>query len=189
MGKKFDPKKIEKLNNPKRLESIPPDFVWEKLNLSEAKTIVDIGSGTGLFSTAFSKFMDNGKVYALDISEVMVEWMKKNLVGFKNVIPMIMSESEIPFEEKSSDLVIMISLHHELESPDTILAESMRILKAGGKICIIDWKKEETPYGPSYEIRYPIQEIYNQLEAVGFSEIQTDISLERFNMLWAEKPE
>ena len=41
---KFNPGKLEKLNNPERLKSIPPDYIWKKLNLSECKTIVDIGA-------------------------------------------------------------------------------------------------------------------------------------------------
>ncbi|HKL11705.1 MAG TPA: class I SAM-dependent methyltransferase [Clostridia bacterium] len=188
MDKKFNHKRLEKLNNPKRLKSIPPNYIWNKINIGQCKTIVDIGAGTGLFSKAFSEIMGNGTVYALDISDAMVRWMQKNISNDNNgITPLIMSETKIPLEDELSDLVLMITLYHELNSPEILLAETLRILKKGGKICVIDWKKEKMSFGPSLEIRSSVDEISSQLEASGFCRIQTDTSLERFNMVWAEK--
>ena len=48
--KKFDPKKLEKLNNLKRLKDIPPDYVLGKLNMEKANILVEIGAGTVFFS-------------------------------------------------------------------------------------------------------------------------------------------
>ncbi|MGL1893095.1 MAG: class I SAM-dependent methyltransferase [Spirochaetaceae bacterium] len=188
MEKKFNPKKLEKLNNPKRLEIIPPDYIWEKLNLSECKTVVDIGAGTGLFSKEFSRLMENGTVHALDISDVMITWMLENVVNdYKGIIPKIMPESKIPLDDQSSDLTIMITLHHELEEPETLLLEALRVLKKGGKVCIIDWKKEDMPLGPPLEIRCSTEQIISQLKSVGFNNIKTDSSLDMFNIVWAIK--
>jgi len=47
----------------------------------------------------------------------------------------------------------MINLYHELEDPLKMLEESRRLLKKGGKLMIIDWKKGETPEGPPLELR------------------------------------
>ena len=38
--KKFDPKKLEKLNNRNRLKDIPPDYVWDKLYIKETEVLV-----------------------------------------------------------------------------------------------------------------------------------------------------
>jgi SAM-dependent methyltransferase len=187
MNKKFNPDKLEKLNNPDRLKNIPPGYIWKKLNISECKTIVDIGAGTGLFSKAFSKIMGNGLVYALDISSIMVDWMQNNITDNKNIIPMIMSESTIPLKDELSDLVLMITLHHELNDPKDLLLEAIRVLKKDEKICIIDWEKKEMPFGPSLGIRCSTEEISRQLESSGFSSIKNDTSLNMFNMVWAEK--
>lgn len=188
MDKKFNPKKLEILNNPQRFKSIPPDYIWEKLNIPDCKVIVDIGAGTGLFSKAFSELMNNGKVYAADISDVMVNWMKDNLSDNQtNVFPMLMDENKISLDDKSADLVLMIALHHELDNPEASLVESKRILKSGGKVCIIDWKKKEMPMGPPFEIRCTEEDISRQLKSTGFKNILIDGSLEMFSFLWAEK--
>ena len=54
--KRFDPKKLHKLNNPDRLLDLPPQYIWDKLNLqlTGADTFVDIGAGTGFFSIPFA---------------------------------------------------------------------------------------------------------------------------------------
>lgn len=188
MDKKFNVKKLEKLNNPNRLISIPPSYIWGKLDIENCKTIVDVGAGTGLFSKAFYELMDDGIVYSLDISQIMIDWIKENIssnnIGIK---PIIMTETIIPLENKMSDLVIMIALHHELDKPIEILREVLRILKPTGKICIIDWKNEEMPFGPPINIRCSVKDISKQLSLVGFNNIQIDNSLDMFSMLWAEK--
>lgn len=185
MEKKFNPKKLEKLNNPKRLKNIPPEYILKRLEINNSTTIIDIGAGTGLFSRAFYDLIEDSTVYALDISEDMYEWMKSNLP--EGITPLIMGENDIPLDSDFSDLAIMINLHHELENPVDLLKETRRVLKNEGKICIVDWKKEEMPMGPSIEIRCTSDEIMSQLNLAGFININQDNSLERYNIIWAEK--
>ena len=52
---KFDVKKLEKLNNPKRLESLNLDLLIKELNLPSNSTLVDIGTGTGFFAESYFK--------------------------------------------------------------------------------------------------------------------------------------
>lgn len=185
MERKFNAKKLEKLNNPKRLESIPPEYILEKLEIKQGITVMDIGAGTGLFSKTFSSLIKDSTVYALDISEDMYNWMKNNLP--ERIIPMLMGENTIPLDSNFSDLAIMINLHHELEEPVKLLKETRRVLKKEGKVCIVDWKKEEMPMGPSIDIRCSIDEIEHQLSLSGFKNINQDSSLDRYNIIWAEK--
>jgi ubiquinone/menaquinone biosynthesis C-methylase UbiE len=185
MDKRFDPRKLEKLNNPERLKEIPPQFIWEKLDLRECKTIVDFGAGTGFFSKSFLNMMKEGTVYAADISEIMVKWMNENISGTnRGIIPIVMKESSIPLEKSIADLVLMINLHHELDHPLNSLKEAGRLLKPGGRICIIDWKKEDMPFGPPLEIRCSIDEISQQLNLAGFTNIQSDNSLIKHSVVW-----
>ena len=51
---KFDPKKLQKLNNPKRLIDIPPDYVWGKLKMEFPGVFVDLGTGTRFFQHRIS---------------------------------------------------------------------------------------------------------------------------------------
>lgn len=186
-NKKFNPKKLGKLNSPERLKAIPPDYIWNKLALNRCNTIVDIGAGTGLFTKAFLSLAGGGKAYAADISPVMVEWMEENLSSDSGkIIPMLMDESRISLKEKSVDLVLMFNLYHELEEPASLLAEAMRILREGGTICIVDWKKEKTEHGPSLDHRIGSDDIRSHLKTAGFSSIQDDSGLAEHSLIWAK---
>jgi ubiquinone/menaquinone biosynthesis C-methylase UbiE len=179
---------LEKLNNPERLKEIPPQFIWGKLDLHDCRTIVDYGAGTGFFSKAFLEIMEQGTVYAADISEIMVKWMKENVSGTNpEIFPIVMKDSSIPLEDSIADLVLMINLHHELDNPLKSLKEACRLLKAGGKICIVDWKKEEMSFGPPLEIRRSIDEISGELNLAGFTAIESDNSLRNHSIVWADK--
>jgi ubiquinone/menaquinone biosynthesis C-methylase UbiE len=171
--KKFDPKKLAKLNNPERLKYLPPDIIWEKVALKDPSVLIDIGAGTGMFALIFRRKMKDGKVYACDVSDVMISWMNENLPAELKgvVIPIKSEESAIPLPDGSADLVYMINLHHELDYPQRVLKEALRLLKEGGKVMIIDWKKEVTPEGPPVEIRVTEETIEAHMRSAGFSNI------------------
>jgi ubiquinone/menaquinone biosynthesis C-methylase UbiE len=172
-SKKFDPKKLEKLNDPGRLTYLNPDLIWPALELSSPEILVDIGAGTGFFAALFIKKLGKGKVYACDISDTMISWMKENLPDEvrDTVIPLKMEESSIPLPDHIADLVYMINLHHEFDEPVKIVKEAYRILRSSGKIMIIDWKKEETPEGPPLSIRVTEDTIESHMLQGGFSHI------------------
>lgn len=188
MSKKFNPKKLAKLNNSDRLKAIPPEFIWTRLAMDNCHTIADIGAGTGLFTRAFLSQAGGGKAFAADISSVMVEWMENHLsVDKGEIVPLLMEESSIPLDENSVDLVLMFNLYHELDEPSALLKEAKRILREGGKICISDWKKEKTDHGPAVDHRISSESIQKDLKEYGFSQIRSDNSLKEHSLVWASK--
>ena len=151
--------------------------------------MIDIGAGTGFFALLFSKKMKKGTVYACDISDELLAWMNDNLpVASKGiVIPVKMEETAVPLPDGTADLVYMINLHHELEEPLTILKESRRLLRKGGKLMIIDWKKKETPEGPPLEIRVTEETIEDHMLASSFSNVVRLAVLPYHHFLIGEK--
>jgi ubiquinone/menaquinone biosynthesis C-methylase UbiE len=188
-SKKFDPKKLAKLNEPKRIEYLNPDLIWKTVNFINPNTVVDIGAGTGFFAVLFSRKMTHGKVYACDISDIMIKWMEDNLPkeARDSIIPIKMEENSVPLPDGIADLVYMINLHHELEEPIKIIAEAHRLLRKGGKLMIIDWKKEVTPEGPPLSIRVTEGTIGFQMSKGGFSNITYYIFLPYHNFMIGEK--
>jgi ubiquinone/menaquinone biosynthesis C-methylase UbiE len=173
-SKKFDPRKLAKLNDPKRLEYLKPDLIWDTVKPGTTRTIVEIGAGTGVFAVLFGRKMNGGRVYACDVSDIMVGWMKDHLPQDlkDSVIPVEMEEKSVPLPDGIADLVYTINLHHELDEPEEIAKEAYRLLRKGGTLAIIDWKKEETPEGPPFSIRVTARTIEEQMRAAGFSRIK-----------------
>ncbi len=186
--KKFDPKKLNKLNNPDRFTDIPPEYIWNKLNLKNPDILVDIGAGTGFFSVPFLNYTKNGEIFACDISDMMIQWMKQNICPkHPGIVPIKMEENTIPLKGGLADLVYMINLHHELEQPGKILKESSRLLKKNGKIFIVDWKKEDMDQGPPLHLRYSPEKVHSQLVSAGFKNIHIYNEMPKHFLILAEK--
>jgi len=186
--KKFDPKKLQKLNNPQRLKDIPPDYVWGKLNLEKTNVLVEIGAGTAFFSIAFLKHAKPSKLYACDVSEVMINWIKENIVPkHPNIVPVKTQEDSIPLDDGIADLVFMINLHHELDNPTLTVKESYRILKPGGNIFIVDWGKKNMTEGPPTQIRCLPEQVKKQLVNSGFKNVDFFNELPKHFLVIGEK--
>jgi ubiquinone/menaquinone biosynthesis C-methylase UbiE len=170
--KKFNPKKLQKLNDPQRLTDIPPEYIWDKLNLDYPETIVEIGAGTGFFCIAFLRKSRSSTIYACDLSDIMIDWVKKNVSPqYSHIIPLKTEEHVVPLDDGTANLVYMINVHHELENPVLTLAEAHRIAKPDGKIFIADWKKEDMDEGPPAGIRYSPETVKRQLLDTGFKRV------------------
>lgn len=186
--KKFNVKKLQKLNNPQRLIDISVEDIAQKLGLEHPETLVDLGAGTAFFSIAFLKYYSPATLYACDISTTMLDWVKENIVSeYPTIVPTQCEETQTPLDGNSADLVFMICLHHELENPEQTLAESYRILKPGGKVLVVDWKKAQMTEGPPLDIRCSIDEVQNQMENTGFDCLHTSNDLEKHFFVIAQK--
>ena len=186
--KRFDPRKLEKLNQPERLKNLPPEYILERADVKDPKVLVDVGAGTGFFSVPFAQKFPNSKIFALDISQTMVAWMEENIVPYyPNIKVRLMKDNQLDLPDDSVDFLFMINLHHELEQPIKMLTECKRVLKSAGKITISDWKKEETAGGPSLAIRYEITAVEKELEAAGFKKINSHQDLPTNFLVVAEK--
>ncbi len=68
--------RIEKLENPARLEELAPENTLKRIGLEPGMTFADIGAGTGIFAIPAAK-MTTEKVYALEISEEMIQLLNQ----------------------------------------------------------------------------------------------------------------
>lgn len=160
----------------------------DKAKIINPNVIIDFGAGTGFFSIQFSNKFKDTKIYACDISTLMLEWIQENVVPeYSNIFPIEIKDSIVPLETDIADFLYMINLHHELNTPRTTLLECFRLLKTGGKIAISDWKKKEMKMGPSYEIRVTEEETKNDLKSAGFKNIEIFTELDNNFLIIAEK--
>ncbi len=172
---KFDPAKLERLNDPGRFETMKPDVFWTAVGApADASTLVEIGAGTGLFAAEFLKRAPGAVVYATDIVDSMLEWMRANRpeVRAGRLVPVRSHEGHVPLEDSSADLVYMLNLHHELAEPDAIYAEAFRLARPGGQVLVADWAPVETPKGPPQHIRASAGQLRDFLERAGFVEVR-----------------
>ncbi len=177
---KFDPARLARLNDPGRTRYLEIETIWKGFGVSEPHVVVDLGAGTGFFALRFAPFLgEGGRIYACDASDLMVDWMKVNLIPAerRSVIPFKVGESSIELPDGSVDLLYMINVYHELAEAAKTLAEARRLLKAGAPVAIVDWKKHETSFagerhGPPVERRVEPAAVAADLGAAGFADVR-----------------
>ena len=151
--------------------------------------LIDIGAGTGFLALPFARQSPGITVYACDLQEEMLAWLREHIpADLKNrVKPMKMEETRVPLPDGIADLVYMSNLHHELEDRNAIMKAAHRLLKPGGTVMVLDWKKEETPMGPPVAIRVTEDEIAEDIKNAGLSAVTRHGVLQYHNMVTGVK--
>lgn len=169
----FVEKMKSKLESPNRINELKPIETLEKLGFTEGMTLCDIGSGTGLFSIPAANISKNN-IYALDISQDMIDYLnnKKNELSLESLIPIKVDGDKLPLENNTVDLVLIITVLHEVNNMELTLKEIKRILKKSGKAYIVEFYKKETSFGPPLDIRIDSKDLINLCIEVGFTSIE-----------------
>jgi len=149
------------------------DLILSELQInSDINDMVEIGCGYGTFTIPSAKKI-NGKLYAFDIEEGMIETVKQEQRK-RHLNNIILEQRDIlaqttGLEDKSVDYVMLFNiLHHE--SPNDFLNEAYRILKPEGKLGILHWRSDiETPRGPDLTIRPEPAQILQWIDKKRFS--------------------
>ncbi len=96
--------------------------------------ILDVGCGTGFFSSLLKSIFPNAQVIAIDFSHKALKVAKKK---YKNVIFIYAdSEKELPFANNYFDLIVSGEHIEHLIDTDIYLSEINRVMKKGGRLIL-----------------------------------------------------
>ena len=126
------------------------------LAISKNAAIVEIGCGYGSFTVPVAQ-KTSGKVYAFDIDVEMLSATQHNVqtAKLKNVelLHRDVLDTGTGLAAESVDLVLLFNILHFSERR-IFLAEAARILRKGGVVAVLHWRKDiATPRGPAIELR------------------------------------
>jgi predicted methyltransferase len=113
--------------------------------LRPGMAVADIGAGTGLFTRLFApRVSPGGAVYAVDISPSFVENILRTCreQGLANVEGIINTGRDVSLPPASIDLAFLSDTYHHFEYPQTMLASIRRALRSGGRLIVIDFRKQ-----------------------------------------------
>ena len=97
------------------------------------RTIVDLGCGTGRYSTPLANHFD-AEVVAIDRSaKMLAEARKKDAPRVRYVRA---SGAALPLRDGSVDMIFMSMVFHHFENPLHAMRECHRVLRAGGTVCL-----------------------------------------------------
>lgn len=159
----------KKLEDSRRIEELAPYETLKRIGLANSHVLCDIGAGTGVFTIPAASITKN-KVYALDIKEEMLSIIKEKArkEQIDNIECIKVDEDRLPLGDGSVDIVLLVTVLHEIPSHNDFLKEIKRILVTGGRVGLIEFHKEETPMGPPVAYRVSKEEADHAFESLGF---------------------
>ena len=162
----------------------------DHLPIEPHDVVADIGAGTGYFAFRMAPRVPDGKVYAVDIQQemldIVVERMGNN--GTQNVEPILSTEKSINLPDNTVDLVLYVDVYHELSYPYEMMQSVYRALKTGGKVILVEYRAEDpsVPIKPLHKMSE--QQARKELEAAGFVWKETKDFLPQQHFIVFEKP-
>ncbi|ADK15998.1 class I SAM-dependent methyltransferase [Clostridium ljungdahlii] len=180
---KFDIKKLEKLDNLKRRESMPPEETLKKFKIGDKGTLIDIGCGIGYFTIPASKIITNGNVIGVDIMTEILDIAREKAGDISNIEFKKSEEYSFPVEDSSIDYVFVCNVVHEIEDKVRFFTEAKRVLKDKGYVYIIDWDKRDMKDGPPANERISKEEVRNLVETLDFTFLEeVNINTEHYGL-------
>lgn len=142
-------------------------------------TVADLGAGEGLLSELLARSCR--KVIAVDNSEKIIEFgaARGRRNGLKNLEFRLGDLESPPIEPRSVDLVVLSQALHHAEHPDKAVAEAHKLLKAGGRIVILDllehkFEQARELYGDRW-LGFAESDLHRWLEDAGFKDIEISV--------------
>ncbi|MDL2301976.1 class I SAM-dependent methyltransferase [Lachnospiraceae bacterium OttesenSCG-928-D06] len=137
------------------LAKIYMDFLWnvddwevrDKLFSHIAKDfsgkLLDVPTGTGLFTVEKYLDMKDAQITALDYSEDMLAQARQRFQGMKNVTCVQGDVGNLSFADGGFDVVLSMNGFHAFPDKDLAFSETARVLKQGGVFVATFYIKKE----------------------------------------------
>jgi ubiquinone/menaquinone biosynthesis C-methylase UbiE len=144
------------------------------MNHKPDSVVLDLACGIGKYSIEIAKYIgEKGTVYAVDLWEEGIEALNQeiSMSGIKNVKTITADiRNKLPFEDYSIDSCLMATILHDLSinEQQKALEEVARVLKDGGILNIIEFKKIDNGPGPPLHIRMDDSQVHEVVTPYGF---------------------
>ena len=155
-----------------------PGQVFAELKLKPGDCFLDLGCGPGDYSLQASKLVgDSGLVFALDKQQESMEQLKEKTAaqGCSYIHAMEANIlAPLPLTNACVDVCFLCTVLHVPQVQKAgadLFKEVRRVLKPGGRLAIIECKKEDQQFGPPIHMRLSPEEIDEALDEHGFLRI------------------
>lgn len=165
---------------------LEPKKLLRHIGVGPGDTTADLGCGTGYLTIPLARAVGkDGKVRAVDIMKVKLASIQDIALdsGLRN-IETIWADLEVlgstKIKDSSMDFTFLVNIFFQLENDEEVLKEANRITKKGGKVVVIDWKKEDSPIGPPLDKRRDGKDIISMADAIGLS-LDHDFEVDKYH--------
>lgn len=179
------------LERPGREREERTDLLIESLPLEKNSVVADIGAGTGYFSFPIAERVPEGKVFAVDIQQEMLDIIetRKAAGTVVNVETVLGAEDDVRLAPSSVDLILIVDAYHEFSDPYEMGLSMARALKPGGKLVLIEYRQED-PAVPIKRLHKMSQmQAKREMANVGLDWLRTEDFLPQQHFMVFSRPE
>jgi len=137
---------VKRFETEKREIAQSVDEIVAACRLKPGMDVADVGAGTGLLARPFAAVVaPKGKVFAVDITKQFLEHIEKTCKEqeIANVECVLCTPTSTELPAASVDLAFTCDTYHHFEFPAKTLASIHQALRPGGRLIVIDFKREE----------------------------------------------
>jgi protein-L-isoaspartate O-methyltransferase len=168
-----------------------PDKALDAIGIEKGSTVADVGAGSGYMTVRMaSRVGPTGRVYATDIQPQMLNMLRARLEKERiNNVTLVQGAVDDPRLPASTiDMILMVDVYHEFSEPQKMLRGMREALKSGGRMILLEYKKEEPwiPIRPEHKMS--VGEAKLEVEAEGFKLTKVGTELPRQHILVFTKP-
>jgi ubiquinone/menaquinone biosynthesis C-methylase UbiE len=133
------------------------------MDLKPGERVLDLGCGTGWTSRMMAKTVANGdrpgQVIGLDVADEMIRRARAASVDQQNLMFVLGSALEIPWEENFFDKVLSVESFYYYPDQDRALAELFRVIAPKGELYILINLYRDNHYSLRWveELKVPLQ--------------------------------
>ncbi len=174
MAEKFDPKNAAKLENPDRLVELPPANLIRLLELSGSETVVDFGTGTGMYALPIADALPNGVLVAVDEQQELLDMVRAKLAARTpagRVELVVATGGHVPLADGAANRLFMINVLHHIHDDPAALQEVRRLLTSGGRLVVVDFAQMDRPVGPPNDHVLSLEEARAVVAGMGVREL------------------
>jgi ubiquinone/menaquinone biosynthesis C-methylase UbiE len=168
-----------------------PDRALDALALQPGSVVADLGAGSGYMTVRMAKRVGpTGRVYAVDIQPQMIDLLKARLTRERvnNITPVLGTVDDPKLPANTLDLILLVDVYHEFSEPVKMLAGMRTALKPGGRLILLEYRKEDPSIPIRLEHKMSVAEAKMEIEAAGFRLDRVDPRLPRQHILIFTKP-
>jgi ubiquinone/menaquinone biosynthesis C-methylase UbiE len=148
-----------------------PEEILKAAGLKPGITFMDIGCGQGFFTLPAARIIGSaGKVYGLDIYDAGIQELGKKaaMEGLNNLELISGAAEDVLICANCADIVFFGIVLHDFRNPAKVLEKARKMIKPGGRLVNLDWKKVSMGFGPPLAKRFDEETASRLITASGF---------------------
>ena len=165
-----------------------PHEVIQALRLKPDAIVADIGAGTGYFAVRLARMVPKGKVYGVDIEPDMVRYLAERAERehLENLFAIRGRPNETLLPEPV-DLVLFVDVYHHIDDRGGYFARLKDVLRADGRVAIIDFRMDAKE-GPPRAARIAPEQVKAEMAKAGYA-LSEDLGFlpEQYFLIFAPK--